>query len=105
MDDNRRGWWADLVSEVQGDKIGSKLWALEREGKVNNQTPIELENILRDAFNWLLIDGIAQRVSVIAERTGTNEVKASIKIFKPEGDNIPFKFIWDGQSLKLLEES
>jgi phage gp46-like protein len=29
-DSDRRGWWADEFAEVEGDKIGSRLWLLDR---------------------------------------------------------------------------
>ena len=100
---DRQGWWADLISELNGDKIGSRLWSLERVGKVNDATAVELEDILAEAFEWMLEDGIAASVVVNAEITGLNEIKGTVDIYRPEGDNIPFKFIWDGQQLKLSE--
>lgn len=98
--DKQRGWWADLVSEPEDDQIGSKLWRLEATGKVNNDAVINLENILRDAFQWMLDDGIAATVTVTAERKD-QVIEGDVKIFKPSGDDIPFKFLWDGQLLKL----
>lgn len=101
---DRRGWWADLISEQAEDEIGSKLWRLEAVGKVNNQTAIELEAIIAEAFNWMLEDGLASRLIVSAERTETNEVTGTIQIVRPDGDNIPLKFVWDGQQFKLSDE-
>ena len=51
----------------------------------------------------MLEDGIAASIQVDAIRSETNRVDGSVKIFKPDGDNIPFKFVWDGQRLKLFE--
>lgn len=99
---DRQGWWADLVSEPEDDEIGSRLWTLERR-KVTNTTAIEMESILSEAFNWMLEDGIAARVVVESAITGDNEIRGQAKIYKPDGRNIPFKFVWDGQRLKLLE--
>ncbi len=101
---SQRGWWADLISDIEGDRIGSKLWTLEANGKVLDQTPIELQNILIDAFRWMIDDGIAASIDVLASRTDTNSVEGSVKVTRPGGDSIPFKFIWDGQRLKLFEE-
>ncbi len=100
---DRRGWWADLESDPQDDEIGSKLWRLETGGKVSNATAVELESILRDAFNWMLDDGLASVLEVSAARTGTNRIEGSVLIFRPNGSNIPLKFAWDGQTLKLFE--
>ena len=101
---DRQGWWADLISEPLDDEIGSKLWRLESIGKVNNASAVELESVLIDAFQWMLDDGIAAKVIVNAGRTETNRIEGSAEIYKPDGDNIPFKFVWDGQRLKLIEE-
>lgn len=102
-ENDRHGWWADLISEPEDDQIGSKLWLLERNGKVNDITAVDMEAILADAFTWMLEDGIAASIVVSAERKGLNEISGNVNIFRPSGDNIPFKFIWDGQRLKLLE--
>ena len=100
---DRRGWWADLISEPANDEIGSRLWTLERIGKVVETTAVEMKSILTQAFEWMIEDGIAAKVVVDAFINGPNEIKGTARIFKPDGDNIPFKFVWDGQRLKLLE--
>lgn len=102
-ENDRMGWWADLVKEPGEDLIGSKLWLLERTGKILDTTAIDMESYLQGAFEWLLDDGLAASVVVSAERNGLNEIRGSAEIRKPDGQNIPFKFIWDSQKLKLLE--
>ncbi len=101
---DRRGWWADLVSEPQDDEMGSTLWRLLAIGKVSSFTAVELESIMTDALTWMLEDGIASQIVVTAERTEVNRISGSAKITKPDGDNIPFKFLWDGQRLKIFEQ-
>lgn len=101
-EDDRKGWWADLISEPIDDEIGSKLWTLER-SKINNATAAELETILEEAFKWMLDDGISNSVVVTAEQLGINEIRGSVEISKPDGSSHPFKFIWDGQRLKISE--
>lgn len=100
---DRRGWWADLISDPIEDEIGSKLWRLET-AKINNETAVELESVLIEAFQWMLDNGLASKLIVNAQRVESNRIDGSIKIFKPEGDPIPFKFIWDAQGLKIFEE-
>lgn len=100
---DQMGWWADLLSEPLDDEIGSRLWILERTGKVLPATAVEMESMLAEAFKWMLDDGIAAQVIVNAERNGLNEIRGEVEIRKPDGDNIPFKFVWDGQRLKLTE--
>ena len=101
---DRKGWWADLISEPVGDEIGSRLWTLARKpGKLINIAIVEMEAILKEAFTWMLLDGVAASVNVTAEIISPREVKGTVEIIKPDGDDIPFKFVWDGQRLKLLE--
>jgi len=102
-ENDQQGWWADLISEPLSDEIGSKLWTLWREGKIIDATVIEMEAILTDAFTWMIDDGIAAKVVVNAERLGQNEITGTVDITRPTGENIPLKFVWDGQTLKLTE--
>lgn len=103
-EESRKGWWADLVSEPLDDQIGSRLWTLARKpGKLINVSLIEMEAILLEAFDWMLEDGVAATITVNAEIIRPREIKGTVEILKPNGDNIPLKFIWDGQRLKLLE--
>ena len=100
---DQMGWWADLISEPADDEIGSRLWILDRIGKVLDSTAVEMESMLQEAFQWMLNDGIAASVIVSAARSGLNEIRGSVNVKKPSGENIPFKFVWDGQRLKLTE--
>lgn len=62
---DRRGWWADTWPEVEGDLTGSHLWLLARE----KQVPAVLsraERYARAALQWLIDDGIAAAVEVVA---------------------------------------
>lgn len=64
-DGDRRGWWGDSFSEIDGDRIGSRLWLLSR----SKQTDGTLElarGYSRDALAWMLDDGIASSVDVDA---------------------------------------
>jgi len=99
---DRRGWWADLISEPQDDEIGSQLWRLEP-GKILASTPNEVESIIKDALDWLIEDGVAAEITVAAVRAGLTQVEAEVVISRPSGDDIPFRFLWDGQRLKILE--
>ncbi len=64
--DDPRGWWGDMLSSYENDRLGSRLWLLGRE----KQTPETLERAkeyAEEALAWLLEDGIAEAVTVDAE--------------------------------------
>lgn len=102
--DTQQGWWADQMDDVNGNLIGSKLWTLARNGKITDEIINEMETIILESLNWLIEDGIAANIIVDSERDGTYGIKGSGSIVKPEGDDIPFSFIWDGQALKLTDK-
>jgi phage gp46-like protein len=96
-----RGWWADNISDPADDEIGSLLWLLER-GKTDNETLNTMQDSAIDSLQWLIDEGIAETVNVVVSRPEINKVLFEIEIIKPQGDNIPFKFIWDNQELRRL---
>lgn len=95
-----RGWWADLISNPSNDLIGSRLWTLGR-SKVNFDLEASLEDFVREALNWLIEDGIADRLDITATKISFERVDVECLIFRPSGDNIPFQFVWDGQELNV----
>jgi len=95
-----KGWWADLISEPTDDFIGSRLWTIER-AKTNSATALRIEDALKESMQWMIDDGIAESIVVSSEIVDSEEIVGRVEIQKPSGDDIPFKFAWDGQSLKI----
>ena len=96
-----RGWWADNISDPSDDEIGSLIWLSDR-GKTDTETINRIEDSAKDSLQWLIDDGIAESVTAVATRINTTAFNIAIEIFKPQGDNIPFKFLWDEQELRRV---
>lgn len=96
-----RGWWADAIAEETDDKIGSKLWLLDR-GKINSANRSKMKEYTEDALQWLIDDGIASEIAVSTFIVQNQRIDLEISITRPTGENIPFKFLWDGQELKRV---
>lgn len=96
---SKRGWWGDLFSDFDGDKIGSKLWLLDREKQLNENLP-RYESFCLGALKWLVDDGVASDIFVNATYPNKGELKIEIKIQKPDGNESKFGFLWDGQKIK-----
>ena len=62
---DRRGWWADLATD-DGDQIGSRLWLLDR-AKTSADVPVRAAAYAREALEWMVDDGVADRVDASAE--------------------------------------
>ena len=63
-----RGWWADTI-DAGDDRIGSRLWLLGR-SKQTTHVPVLAEEYVREALEWFVEDGIADRVDVSATWAG-----------------------------------
>lgn len=96
---DRRGWWGDTLSDA-GDEIGSKLWLLSRE-KTLSSTLERARTAARDALEWLIEDGIASAVEVVAERVlrngrDTGTLALGVTISRPTGPaRQRFDFVWE----------
>jgi phage gp46-like protein len=89
---DRRGWWADETLR-DDDKIGSLLWLLERE-KLTDDTIKKAKQYAEDALAWMVIDQVAEAVSVAVAREGLYGLVFDIAIQKPGNVIYKYKTIW-----------
>lgn len=61
---DRRGWWADAYPDIEGDRIGSRLWLLAREKDMQSVVNRARE-YTEEALAWLVDQGIALRIEVM----------------------------------------
>lgn len=94
-----RGWWGDLFSDVDGDRIGSRLWTLEREKQLA-ETLNRYLDYTREALEWLKEDGVADQVNVSGEFISMGRILLNVEIIRPFETDSQYSFIWDGQELK-----
>lgn len=80
---NRQGWWGDTYAETAGDRIGSRLWLLQRE-KVLPAILRKAEEYAQEALQWLVDDQVVGRVDVEAERYGTDGVALNVICYRPD---------------------
>ena len=95
--DDRRGWWGDALAEVEGDRIGSRLWLLSREKQLPSVVARAREYAL-EALQWLLEDGVASTVDVTAEIVRQGVLGLSVEIRRPDQPAVRYRFeqFWKG---------
>lgn len=98
---DKRGSWMDSFPDVEGDKLGSRLWLLDR-AKLTQDTVDKARFYCEEALAWLVTDGIAKAVTVATEITRWHPlgiIAATIDIIRPDGNIDRYKFasLW-GQS-------
>jgi len=85
-EDWRRGWWGDALADKPGDQIGSHLWLLFRCKQTEN-TRQRGEEYARAALAWMVEDGIARAVDVVAmwKEPTTGILCIGVDIHRPDG--------------------
>lgn len=99
--DDKRGYWGDVRTEVAGDQTGSLLWLLARE-KQTPQTMSRAVQYCRAALAWMLEDKIAARIDVDAEFIATGWMLLIVDIYKPDGNAVSYRYNyeWAAQAAK-----
>lgn len=95
---NRRGWWGDAYTDTPGDRIGSRLWLLARE-KQRSEVLRRAETYAAEALQWLLDDGVAREVNVVASSSGPGVLALDIEIVRSAQPVARYRFedFWKGQ--------
>ncbi len=89
-DRDRRGWWADEFAEVAGDRIGSRLWLLDR-SKRTNDVKLRATESIREALAWMLEDRVVSGIDVEVE-TVDNALVFAVGLQRPGRDPVSFRF-------------
>jgi len=100
----KRGWWGDLVSGIEDDKIGSRLWLLERE-KTTEETLVRAKQYILESLAWMKEDGITNKIEAKVERQGTVTTPILaflVKIYRDNSTlNISFNEQWEAQEIAI----
>lgn len=87
---DRRGWWGDQYALVLGDKIGSRLWLLDR-AKRTRETALRAKEYALEALAWLLEDLVVSEVEVSTEMT-ERALLIGVGLQRPGRDPVFFRF-------------
>ena len=93
--DERMGWWGDSYPVEPQARIGSRLWLMSR-GKLTNAVPGQARELVAEALQWLIDDGVAERVDVIAERQGLFRLAVGVDIIRGDAGVVSLRFadVW-----------
>lgn len=96
-DDDLRGWWADEFLEHSRDKMGSKLWLLDR-SKLTPDIVARAQRYASESLDWMIVDAVAKSVTVTAKIVD-GYLHYLVEIERPEKGLASFKFthVWEGE--------
>lgn len=86
-DEQRYGWWGDSFPAAADDRIGSRLWLLQRV-RLNEQTRLDAEHYAREALQWLIEDGHCSAVEVLAQRRTANRLDLRTALILNDGKRL-----------------
>lgn len=89
--DDKRGHWTDSFPIVEGDRIGSRLWLLNREKQLL-EVMLKAKGYCEEALAWMVTDGVARSVTVTVTNPRNGLLHALIEIAKPNGTNTQYQF-------------
>ncbi|HDM8438804.1 phage GP46 family protein [Yersinia enterocolitica] len=89
------GWWGDSYPTIQNDRIGSRLYLLQRTTLTHNTVELA-RGYLEQALAWLKDDGIVSRIAINVQRRGTEILTAEITLYRNDGGSqlITFDDLW-----------
>jgi phage gp46-like protein len=91
---DRRGWWADAYSPIPGDVTGSKLWLLYR-AKQTADVLVSARQYALDALGWMLTDGVAASVDVVATFPQRGWLALGVTVQRPSGPGrLHYDYVW-----------
>lgn len=99
---DRRGFWADDLADVEGFKLGSRLWLLDRSKQVP-EVLTRAADYAREALQWLVDDRVAKAVSVSAEfLEGARGYLLTVTIQRPAKADIEYKYerLWAAEEAR-----
>lgn len=94
---NRQGWWGDTFAEAAGDRIGSRLWLLQRQ-KILPTTLRRAEFYAKEALQWLIDDAVVASIEVSAERSGADQIALLVTCYRPDDTQAlqaRFQNVWE----------
>lgn len=97
-DDDRRGWLGDEFALVEGDRIGSRLWLLDRTARRADLVR-DAELYAGEALDWLRADSVLERLDIAAELSLVG-LLINIDAYRPDGRSVEFRYphVWEGQA-------
>jgi phage gp46-like protein len=94
--DKRFGWWGDTFPVIDNDRIGSRLWLLDR-GKLTTETVERAKEYAEESLQWLLDDNVAESITVVSERQSLDRLAVGVIITRGDKSKVSIRFqnVWD----------
>lgn len=101
LEKRKRGWWGDMFPDIDLDKIGSRLWTINR-SKVTVETLRRSEELCKEALQWMIEDALADAIIIESEYNDNKQLIINIEITRPDEEDERYSVLWDNQEIRRL---
>ncbi len=102
-----RGWWGDCGNADPIDRMGSRLWLLDR-AKLTPAVALRARDIVLEALNWLLSDGVVRELTIetailpVGPSRGSGALAITAIVTRPEGPaRQRYDFVWEATARSI----
>ena len=98
------GYWGNAISE-QAERYGSIIPGIMAEGMLSNQTRLDVIEAAQSSLQWMIDEGIAERVEARAEIANRSTLYLAVTIYEPgraTPRQIAYGLNWDAQEVQIL---
>jgi phage gp46-like protein len=88
-----KGVWFDTYASVPGDRFGSRLWTLIGQ-PINSRLLAQFDELVREALQWMIDDGIIQDLQIVIEVVGPEMVGAKVGVRRPRDTSLTWLDTW-----------
>lgn len=92
--DDRRGWWADSTLPGGNDRVGSRLWLLDREKQLA-EVLVRARRYAEEALSWLVDEKRVRAVSVAATNPSRGLLLLRVTLTLLDGDTATVAAYYD----------
>ncbi len=96
--EERRGWWGNLLNQVENYEVGSKLWLLEQ-ARLTQLTLNSSRTFAQEGFQWFIEDNLLDDVLVTSNFTDSG-IKINIVLLRAQNKVFSKSYdLWENTSL------
>ncbi len=96
--ESRRGWWGNLLNQVEDYQVGSKLWLLEQ-ARLTQETINSSRTFAQEGFQWFIEDNLLDNVLVKTNFTDSG-IKINIDLLRAQNKVFSKSYdLWENTNL------
>lgn len=93
-------WWGNAISESESQEYNSTIPEIINSGVVTNSVRLKIIEAAEEALQWMITDGVAERIEADAEIKTGGQIYLSVTIYEPQKTTpvqVSYGLNWEAQ--------